>query len=60
VALPTILYLAAFQSAIPLWLTINGEPIAEEIVRTAVGSIGIILAVPITTLIASYIFGRRK
>ncbi len=60
VTLPLILYLAAFQSQIPLWLTINGEPIAEEIVRTMVGSIGIILAVPITTLIAAWIFGRDK
>jgi len=33
---------------------INYEIIAEEIVRTLVGSIGLILAVPITTLIASY------
>ncbi len=60
VALPLILYLAAFQSQIPLWLTINGEPIAEEIVRTMVGSIGIILAVPITTLIAAYFYGKHQ
>ena len=59
VTLPLILYLAAFQSQIPLWLTINGEPIAEEIVRTMVGSIGIILAVPITTLLAAWIFGKN-
>ncbi|MBM3256988.1 MAG: YibE/F family protein [Candidatus Liptonbacteria bacterium] len=58
VALPVILYLVAFQSQVPLWLTINGEPIAEEIVRTAVGSIGIILAVPITTLLAAYYYGK--
>lgn len=58
VALPVILYLVAFQSQVPLWLTLNGEPIAEEIVRTAVGSIGIILAVPITTLIAAYYYGK--
>jgi len=60
IALPLILYLAAFQSQIPLWLTINGEPIAEEIVRTMVGSIGIILAVPITTLLAAWVFGKEK
>lgn len=34
---------------------INYEPIAEEIVRTLVGSIGLISAVPITTLMAAYI-----
>ena len=58
VALPVILYLVAFQSQVPLWLTINGEPIAEEIVRTMVGSIGIILAVPITTFLAAYYYGK--
>ncbi|RLC62478.1 MAG: hypothetical protein DRI80_06285 [Chloroflexota bacterium] len=31
----------------------NREPIAEEIVRTLVGSVGLVLAVPITGLIAS-------
>ena len=32
---------------------INYEIIADEIVRTLVGSIGLVLAVPITTIIAS-------
>lgn len=34
---------------------VNYEIIAEEVVRTLVGSIGLILAVPITTLIASLV-----
>jgi len=33
---------------------INYEIIADEIVRTLVGSIGLVLAVPITTLLAAY------
>jgi len=33
---------------------INYEIIADEVVRTLVGSIGLVLAVPITTFIASY------
>ena len=37
----------------PIWRRINREPIAEEIVRTLVGSAGLVLAVPITGLIAS-------
>ena len=37
----------------PLWRRISREPIAEEIVRALVGSIGLLLAVPITSLIAS-------
>ncbi|MFN2269491.1 MAG: YibE/F family protein, partial [Anaerolineae bacterium] len=39
----------------PLWYRINREPITEEIVRTLAGSLGLILAVPITGLIASLI-----
>lgn len=38
---------------------INYEIIADEVVRTMVGSIGLILAVPITTFIACYGFGRK-
>lgn len=60
ISLPIILYLVAFQNGVPLWFALNGEPIAEEIVRTMVGSIGIILAVPITTLIASYYYGKHR
>lgn len=37
----------------PFMEIINYELIAEEIIRTLVGSIGLILAVPITTMIAA-------
>jgi uncharacterized membrane protein len=37
----------------PWQYTINRELLAEEIVRTLVGTMGLIAAVPITTLIAS-------
>lgn len=37
----------------PFSQIINYEMIAEEIVRTLIGSIGLILAVPVTTLLAS-------
>lgn len=39
-----------------LWLIFNNEMIAEEIVRTVVGSMGLILAVPITTALAAYFY----
>ncbi len=42
----------------PLWVMLNTDMIAEEIVRAVAGSIGLILAVPITTIIASYIAKR--
>lgn len=39
---------------------INLEVVAEEVIRTLVGSIGLILAVPITTAIASLVFLSNK
>lgn len=39
----------------PYWVILNSEVISEEIVRAVAGSMGLILAVPITTIIASYI-----
>jgi len=42
----------------PIMTILNNEMIAEEIVRTLIGSIGLILAVPITTYIAAKWFNR--
>jgi uncharacterized membrane protein len=39
---------------------INYEIIADEVVRTLVGSIGLILAVPITTILASLVVAHEK
>lgn len=44
----------------PVSEILNYEFMAEEIVRTVVGSIGLILAVPITTFIASIVFENEK
>jgi uncharacterized membrane protein len=38
----------------PLWVTLNSEFVAEEVVRSLVGSIALILAVPITTGLAAW------
>ncbi|MBN1180110.1 MAG: YibE/F family protein [Anaerolineae bacterium] len=48
---PLMLVFTIYQE--PLMRRINREPIAEEIVRTLVGSVGLVMAVPITGLIAS-------
>jgi uncharacterized membrane protein len=50
-SMPLMLVFTIYQE--PIWRRINREPIAEEIVRTLVGSLGLVLAVPITGLIAS-------
>lgn len=46
--------LLTLGDGVPLWARINSELIAEEIVRTLVGSIGLVIAVPLTTLVATY------
>lgn len=43
----------------PFLEIVNYEMIAEEIIRTLVGSIGLILAVPITTFIAAYCYKNK-
>ena len=40
-------------------LIVSGEIVAVEVVRALVGSIGIVAAVPVTTLIAVGLIGRR-
>lgn len=44
----------------PFFEIINYELIADEIVRTIIGSIGLILAVPITTIIASFVASKKE
>lgn len=70
-SLVNTLILVYTGSALPLLLlfidssrtfseVINYEPIAEEIIRTLTGSIGLIFAVPITTLIAARAFNNKR
>jgi uncharacterized membrane protein len=44
----------------PLWRRLSREPIAEEVVRALVGSVGLLLAVPITSLAASLMVGWSR
>lgn len=53
-ALPLFILFQMNEST-PLWMTFNTEMIAEEIVRTIIGSSALILAVPISTIIAVYL-----
>lgn len=50
VSLPLLLYVSSAQTN--LFLLINQEVFVTEIIRTLAGSIGLILTVPLTTLIA--------
>lgn len=56
-ALP--MFLLIYKTDVPLWVVVQRELIAEEIVRTLVSSIGIILAVPIATMFGIR-WGRAK
>lgn len=64
VALPTIvlnqvLYgQSAIYAHVPLLVRLNTESVAEEVMRTGVASIGMLLALPITTWLAAYILPR--
>jgi len=54
------LLLLFMDNAHPFGEVINYAFVAEEIVQTLVGSIGLILAVPITTLLATLIYLPKK
>jgi uncharacterized membrane protein len=58
-SLPLLLLMQSATTGIAF--IINSEILSTEIVRILIGSIGLILAVPITTLIASYmLYGRVR
>ncbi|HXX59669.1 MAG TPA: YibE/F family protein [Candidatus Sulfotelmatobacter sp.] len=55
--LPLLVLLVVSQ--LPAGQVLNGETLAVEIVRALVGSVGIVAAVPITTLVAAVLVHRR-
>ena len=55
----TLLLLLVVQSA-SLGQTLNRAFMVEEITRTLVGSLGLVLATPITTLIAVWLVRRQR
>lgn len=55
-ALPLLLVFA--QGSLPLGRMLTGEVVAAEVVRMLVGSIGLILSVPITTALAALLLTR--
>lgn len=56
VALPLLLLIQSSTGGI--LFTLNSEIFATEIVRILIGSIGLVLAVPVTTSIAAYVLPR--
>ncbi|WP_448630041.1 YibE/F family protein [Cellulomonas soli] len=52
-SLPVLLLLEVYGQ--PFGQTITSGPFAEEVVRTLAGSIGLVLAIPLTTLVAALV-----
>ena len=57
-ALPTLMLVSLYGTS--LGITLTSADIAEEVVRTLVGSIGLVLAVPLTTLIGALVVAGRS
>jgi uncharacterized membrane protein len=57
-ALPLLLLFSVYSD--PLSITLNRQIIAEEIVRTLVGSLGLLSGVPLTSLVAALAAQRGK
>jgi uncharacterized membrane protein len=55
-SMPLVMMFSIYQE--PILRRLSREPIAEEVVRTLVGSVGLVLAVPITSLIAGWMAHR--
>jgi uncharacterized membrane protein len=57
-ALPLLLLFSIYSE--PLGMTLNREIIAEEVVRTLVGGLGLLASVPLTSLIAALVARRPR
>ena len=59
VFLPMILLLVSSKGG-SLWVVMNSGLMAEEIVRTLVGSLVLVIAVPLTTFLAAYYYSKKN
>ncbi len=57
VSLPTLILIQ--QNNVPLMYAVQNEGLATEIVRTGVGTMGLILALPLATYLTCYIITRK-
>jgi len=59
VSLPLILLFSQISTD-SVFVTLNREIFSAEIVRVVIGSLGLILAVPITTFVSIYLLGKER
>lgn len=57
-AFPLVLMFQTFTT--PWWVTLNTELVSEEVVRTLIGSVSLVVAVPIATALAVWYYSRKK
>jgi uncharacterized membrane protein len=58
-ALTLLLFFILNPQKIPYWVILNNETISDEIIRTLAGSMGLILVVPIVTLLAALVCDKK-
>lgn len=54
-SLPIFIFFILNPNHLPWWVMLNNQLFGEEIVRSIAGSVGLMLSVPIATLLASYL-----
>jgi len=59
-SLAIFIYFILNPSQQPLWVLINNEVIIDELIKTLAGTMGLILAIPIVTALASWYVSRKK
>lgn len=57
-ALPLVLLFATSEASV--WFSLNQEVVSAEVARIIIGSMGLILAVPLTTIVAAWWFANHK
>ncbi|GIW62408.1 MAG: hypothetical protein KatS3mg090_0234 [Patescibacteria group bacterium] len=50
------MFILFYNNSQPVWFVINNEFLAEDIVRSLTASIGLVLSVPITTLLSVFLY----
>lgn len=59
-SLPLFILFVSNPRNVPVWVNLNSEIVIEEVVRTLAGTFGLILAVPLTCLIAAWFASSRR
>ncbi len=59
-SLPLFLLFTLNKASQPWWVILNSEMVAEEIIRTLIGSTGLVLAVPLSSCLAAFVLAKSS